>query len=388
MRRLRPLLGLTLLATPTMAQTVRLPVTTLDGRRLSAAAVDSTVTDAMARERVTGLAVAIINRGTVVYLRAFGERNAVTHDLLTTRSTMYAASFTKTMFAHLVLQLVEQHVLELDRPVVSYTGPLDTVVKWADLAGDPRHRKITARMLLSHTSGFSNFRFLNPGEKLLINFEPGSRYAYSGEGLNFLQYVIECITGTSLTALMREKVFQPLGMSHTSMVWDSTFASDLAMGHDSSGAMIGHSRRSAPRAAGSADTNIEDMARYLVAMLDGTGLTPASRRAMLSPQIRIHSDHQFPTLDTLTTTRDDAVQLSYGLGWGLVMSPYGRAFFKEGHDDITNNHMIAFDGPRSGMIVMTNSGRGDRVFPRLFATLLGDRYSPWAWNGLAPVPNR
>jgi CubicO group peptidase (beta-lactamase class C family) len=386
MRRLRPLLGLTLLATPTRAQPVLQPVTTLDGRRLSASAVDSTITAAMARERVTGLAVAIINRGKVVYLRAFGERNAVSHEPLTTHSTMYAASLTKPMFAHLVLQLAEQHVLELDRPVVTYTGPLDTVEKWSDLASDPRHRKITARMLLSHTSGFSNFRFLNPGEKLLINFEPGSRYAYSGEGLNFLQYAIERITSASLTTLMREKVFQPLGMSHTSMVWDSAFLPDLAMGHDSSGAMVGHARRSAPRAAGSADTNIEDMARYLVAMLNGTGLTPASRRAMLSSQVRIHSDHQFPTLDTLTTTRDDAIQLSYGLGWGLITSPYGRAFFKEGHDDITNNHMIAFDGPRSGMIVMSNSGRGNLVFPVLFATLLGDRYSPWVWNGLTPAP--
>ncbi len=378
------LLSLTLLPTPLMAQVIQQPVTTLDGRRLSPELVERTVTQAMARERVTGLTVAIINRGEVVYLRAFGKKNATTHAPLTTGSTMYAASFTKTMFAHLAMQLVDEGVLDLDRPVVQYVPRLDTVEKWAELTTDLRHVKITPRMLLSHTSGFSNYRFLNPGEKLVINFEPGARYAYSGEGLNLLQYVIERITGTSLTALMRERVFQPCGMTRTSMVWDSTFAADLAMGHDTSGAMVGHSKRSSPRASGSADTDIRDMARYLQAMLRGDKLSAVARRTMFTPQVRIRSDHQFPTLDTLTTTRDDGIALSYGIGWGLVRSPYGVGFFKEGSDDITRNHMIGFADRQSGMIVMSNSGRGDQVFPELFAVLLGDRVSPWAWNRLVP----
>jgi CubicO group peptidase (beta-lactamase class C family) len=380
------LLALSLMPTSLLAQVIQHPVTTLDGRRLSPESVERTITEAMARERVTGLAVAIINRGEVVYLRAFGEKNATTHERLTTGSTMYAASFTKTMFAHLVMQLVDDRVLDLDRPVVQYVPRLDTVAKWAEMTSDPRHAKITPRMLMAHTSGFSNFRFMNPGEKLLINFEPGARYAYSGEGLNFLQYVIEQITGTSLTALMRDRVFRPLGMTRTSMVWDSTFAADVAMGHDTSGAMVGHSKRSSPRAAGSADTDIRDMARYMQAMLRGDRLSASARRTMFSPQVRIRSDHQFPTLDTLTTTRDDGIALSYGIGWGLVRSPYGVGFFKEGHDDITRNHMIGFADRQSGMVVMSNSGRGDRVFPELCAVLLGDRVSPWAWNGLAPVP--
>jgi CubicO group peptidase (beta-lactamase class C family) len=380
------LLGLSLLTSPLMAQGIQRPVTTLDGRRLTPAVVDSTVAAAMQREQVPGLALAIINHGQLVYLRAYGERSVATHAPLTTHSTLYAASFTKTMFARLVLQLVDEHRLDLDTPVVHYTGALDTVEKWSDIASDPRHRLITARMLLSHTAGFANFRFLNPDGKLHIFFTPGSRYAYSGEGLNLLQYVIERITGTSLTVLMRDRVFAPLGMTGTSMVWDSTFAKDLALGHDSTGAVIGHSKRSAPRAAGSADTNIEDMARYMLAVLRGTGLSAESQRAMFTPQVRIRSDHQFPTLDTLTTSRDDGIALSYGLGWVLFSSPHGPAFFKEGADDVTRNHMLAFAGPQSAMIVMTNSGNGNRLFPTLFTALLGDRHSPWVWNGLAPAP--
>jgi CubicO group peptidase (beta-lactamase class C family) len=385
MKSLALVVGSVLIGSPLTAQAVQRPISTLDGRHLTPRVVDTTVANAMTRERVPGLAIAIIERGEIVYLRAFGERNTVTHEPLTTHSTLYAASFTKTMFARLVLQLVDDGKLDLDRPVIDYTGPIDTVEKWSDLASDPRYRKITARMLLSHTSGFANFRFLNPDRKLHILFEPGSRYAYSGEGLNLLQFVVEKITGASLTTLMHDRVFLPLGMTHTSMVWDSTFAADLAMGHDTAGTMIGHSRRSSPRAAGSADTNIEDLARYMLAVLRGTGLSAQSHRAMFSPQIRIHSQHQFPTLDTSTTTRDDNVALSYGLGWGLIQTRYGRGFFKEGTDDITRNHMVGFTDSQRGMVVMTNSGRGDRLFALLFARLLGDRYSPWAWNGLTPV---
>lgn len=371
-------------AGPLLAQDIERPVTTLDGRTLSPDAVARVVTQAMAREHVPGVAIAIINRGQVVYLRAFGERDTEKHLPLTTGSTMYAASFTKTMFAHHILRLVAEHRLELDRPVLEYTGALDTVPKWAELMGDPRARRITARMLLSHTAGFANFRFLNPGEKLLIHFEPGSRYAYSGEGLNLLQYVVERIMQQPLDVQMRERVFTPLGMRRTSMVWDSTFAGDLAMGHDSTGAMVGHVKRGTARAAGSADTDIRDMATYLRAVLTRTSLDAAGRREMLRPQVRIRTDHQFPTLDTATTTRDDAVQLSYGLGWGLLQTPHGRAFFKEGADDITRNHMMGFERSRSGMVVMTNSGRGNRLFPELFAVLLGDRAMPWAWEGQAP----
>jgi CubicO group peptidase (beta-lactamase class C family) len=358
--------------------------TTLDGRTLTPDAIDQSVTRAMANARVTGVAVALINNGTVVYQRAYGLRNAETREPLTTASTMYAASFTTAMFAHLVMQLVEKRTLDLDRPIVDYTGALDTVATWADMTSDPRHRSITARMLLSHTSGFSNYRITNPGEKLLINFEPGSRYAYSGEGLNLLQYVIEHITGQTLDVLMRERVFRAFGMRHTSMIWDDAFTADLAVGHDSTGQTLGHRKRLAPRAAGSAESNIGDMGVFMTAILRGDGLHPGSRRTMLTPKVRIRSDHQFPTLDTVTTTRDDAIRLSYGLGWGLFTSSYGPALFKEGHDDGTGNYMIGFDRNKSGIVIMSNSDNADHIIPELVAVLLGDRQSPWRWNRLVP----
>ena len=98
--------------------------------------------------------------------------------------------------------------------------------------GDPRYKKITARMLLSHTSGFPNWRWFNDDRKLNINFEPGSRYAYSGEGIDLLQLVVETITNKPLQDLMRAHVFEPFGMTRSSMVWENRFESDYANGYD------------------------------------------------------------------------------------------------------------------------------------------------------------
>ena len=158
---------------------------------------------------------------------------------------------------------MEEHVLDLDKPVATYLKkPWREYPKWAELDSDPRAASITPRMLLSHTSGFANFRFLNPGEKLQIWFQPGSRYAYSGEGLNLLQFVIEEITGEPLDRMMQRRVFDRFGMKSTSMVWRDDFAANLAMGHDEQGAVLGHNRRSGARAAGSMDTTQEDYSRF------------------------------------------------------------------------------------------------------------------------------
>ena len=366
-------------------------VTRLDGRTLTHAEVASTVERLMAAGRVPGLALAIVDGGEIVYQRAFGYRDVERRLPLTDTTVMYAASFTKAMFAYMVMQLVEEGVLDLDRPVESYLRrPLPEYPDYADLARDPRYRRITARMLLSHTSGFRNWRFFSPtgaldtAGTLDIHFDPGSRYSYSGEGIQLLQLVVEEVTGRSTAELMRESVFDRFGMTRTSMLWEPHFAGDVANGYDEQGTSLRHRRRRSVRAAGSVDTDLADVARFARGVLRGDGLRPATRAAMLSPQIRINSTHQFPTPPTDTTDRDAAIALSYGLGWGLLDSPYGRAYFKEGHDDGTENYMIAFDAPKLAMVIMTNSSNGESIFTELLATLLGDTFTPSEWERYVP----
>jgi CubicO group peptidase (beta-lactamase class C family) len=298
---------------------------------------------------------------------------------------MYAASLTKAMFAHLTMQLVDDGAITLDTPIGSYLSkPLPSYEKYTDLAADARWERITPRMLLSHTSGLPNWRFVNPDGKLDLKFEPGAQYGYSGEGINLLQFVIEQRTGKDVGDLMRARVFERFGMTRTSMTWQPSFQSELAYGYDSSGHAVGHNKRSSVRAAGSADTDLADMARFIQGVLRGDGLSGSSHRAMLSPQIRIRTPYEFPTPSFDTTSRDDAIRLSYGLGWGVFESPYGPAYFKEGHDDVSwRNYMVVFERQQSAIILLSSSANAEPMFPELLAKLLGDTYSPVKWMGYA-----
>lgn len=367
------------------------PVRTLDKRTLSPAQVEATVSDLMAKGKVTGLGLAIINRGEVVYLNAFGQANVEKGTPLTVQSSMYAASFTKAMFSSMVMQLASEGTIGLDTPIERYLKkPLPEYEKYADLKNDPRWRMWTPRMLLSHTSGMPNFRFFpktggfDPNHPLWIEFTPGSRYAYSGEGINLLQFVLEAGLGLDVGVLMRERLFDRVRMSRTSMMWRDDFATDLAQGYDESGKLVGHNARKSVRAAGSADSTIHDMARFLGATLKHETVGGKFWRAMLKPHIRIRSARQFPTFDEATTSRDDRVQLSYGLGWGLLKTPHGRAFFKGGHDDGWENYMIGFDKSGTGMVLMTNSSNGEGIFKDLLQALIGDTYTVWEWEEYIP----
>jgi hypothetical protein len=126
------------------------------------------------------------------------------------------------------------------------------------------------------------------------------------------------------------------------------------------------------------------MARFVRGVLRGDGLSAASRRTMWSPQVRIRTSHEFPTPVFDSTSRDDAIALSYALGWGNFQSPYGPAFFKEGHDDESwRNYMVAFDEPKSAIILLSTSANAEPMFPGILAAVLGDTYSPAQWMGYA-----
>ena len=361
------------------------PIERLDGSAISAAQATSTMNRLMKAAAIPGAALAVFNDGRLVYLNAFGTRDKSKHQPMTVDTVMYAASFTKPAFAYMVMQLADEGVLELDRPVYEYLPKaLPEYPEYADLAGDERYKRITTRMLLDHTSGFANFRWLEDDKKLRIHFDPGTRYAYSGEGMNLLQLVVETITRKSLAELMDSRVFKPLGMTRTSMVWQGGFENDAASGYDQDGRALGPQRREKANAAGSMVTTISDYSRFLQAVMAGRGLRPKVRDLMLSPQIAIVSKHQFPTLDPETTDANKAIRLSYGLGWGLYSSPYGPVFFKEGHDDGWRNYAVCFDQRKTALIVMTNSGNGEGIYQELLETVIGDNFTPIEWEGFTP----
>ena len=363
----------------------QLPVTRLDGSKISPAQIDASVTRWMEAAHVTGVGVAILNNGKVAYIKAYGGRDKEEHLPLTPDSVMTAASLTKSAFAAMVMQLVHGRIIALDKPVHEYLPkPLPEYPAYKDLADDPRYKLITMRMLLDHTSGFPNWRRFTDDNKLRIYFTPGSRFAYSGEGIDLAQLVVETVTKKSINELMHEYIFQPLGMTRTSMVSEKQFEDDHANRFDEQGNPLGLEQRQRADAAGSMQTTLHDYARFVQAVLSGTIPDRKARELMLSSQVQITSTHEFPSLSTETTTENRAIRLSYGLGWGLYWTRFGKAFFKEGHDEGWRHYVVCFDQPKIGMLIMSNSSNGEDMYAGLLEEVLRDTFTPLKWEGFKP----
>lgn len=349
-------------------------------------AVDSIVERLMDTADVTGLCLGLIRDNKVVYTKGYGYKNTELRQLNDTATCFYAASLAKSLFAYLVMQLVGEGKIDLDKPLYTYLPKsLPMYENYKDLAGDDRWKLITARHCLSHTTGFPNWRQMNPhgNNKLEILFRPGEHYAYSGEGINLLQLVVETVTGRKLEDLAQQKIFKPFGMRRTSFLWQQAFETDYALGHDRNGDTLAKFKRDQAYAAGSMETTVADYTRFMTAVLSGKRLSPALQRQMLTPQIAVDGWREASFFDSAAVVETRKLHVSYGLGWGLFTTPRGKAFFKEGHLDGWVHYVIAFPGKRSGMIIMCNNTNGESIFRELVEKIMGVAI-PWKWEGYWP----
>jgi CubicO group peptidase (beta-lactamase class C family) len=358
------------------------------------AAIDGEVSRIMTETHANGMAVAVIDHGKVGYVHAYGIRNAK-GDPLTTDTVMYGASLTKMVFAYTVMQLVDQGKLnldtplkdDLDKPLPSY-GPdpvfPDKYGPYKDLAGDPRWEKITPRMCLTHSTGFSNFWFIEPDHKLHIHFEPGTRFSYSGEGFILLQFVIE--HGRKAQGLgldvgdLTKAIFDQLGMTRTSLVWRKDFAANLADGWNDQGQPQEHDQRSKVRVAGSMDTTISDLPKFVAALVRGDGLSAASRAEMVKPQLHIPTAHQFPLFQPDLPVSEQRKDLYAGLGVVVFDGPQGPGFFKGGHDGQTANTVVCIEAGQRCVVILSNDVRSEAGFADLVRFILGDTGVPYGWE--------
>jgi CubicO group peptidase (beta-lactamase class C family) len=350
-----------------------------------AATIDSVAGALMRREQVQGLALAVIDGGQVRDVRAWGWRNAEKQLPLTPQTVMYGASLTKTAVAHLVLQLVDEGRLSLDTTAAALLPkPLPEYDEYRDLAGDERWRALTPRIVLTQTTGLANFRWLEEDGKLRFHFDPGTRYAYSGEGFHILQLMLEEGLKLDLGREMQARVFDRFGMTRTNMQWRPDFAANLADGYTVDGTMVPHDERSRPSAAGSMDTSIEDQARMWAGIVRGEGLSPASRAELVRPQVPIVSAHQFPTLRDWKGERNAEIGLAAGLGLVTYRHDGGTAWFKGGHNDSTGNMVICLERGQRCVVMLSNDVRAERIYPELARAVLGDVSMPWWWEYYQP----
>ncbi|KQC01986.1 beta-lactamase [Pedobacter sp. Hv1] len=343
---------------------------------------------------VQGLNLAVLNNNKPVFVKAYGFRNKPQNSLLDTVTIVYGASFSKAVFGYLMMKLVQEKTIDLDKPLYQYLKkPVPDYPYFSDLKNDDRWKLFTARMCLSHTTGLPNVRQFNPITSAMdslgiikIYFTPGTKYAYSGEGFKFLQMVVEELTQKTTEELAQERIFKPLGMSRTGYIWHSSFGDDnVAVGHLNNGLIDQKRKRTEAVAGGSLVTTIADYSKFISAVMQQKGLSKKMYEEMLSPQISIHSKTQFPPISFETTTENDAIHLAYGLGWGLLdCKPYGKAFFKEGNGGSWRNYNINFIDKGIAIIIMTNSENGEKIFQELIETLVGQTCIPWKWQDYVP----
>jgi CubicO group peptidase (beta-lactamase class C family) len=230
-------------------------------------------------------------------------------------------------------------------------------------------------MLLTHSSGFANFAFLEPDRRLRMHFDPGTRYAYSGEGLILLQFVLERGLGLDVGAEVQRRVFAPLAMSRTSLMWRPDFRPNLADGWKEDGSVEPHDERSKVRVAGSMDTTIADMARMAAGYIASPNL-----EALTAPHLPITTATQFPTLQPELPPPQRRADLAAGLGVIAFNGPQGAAFFKGGHNDSTGNTWVCVKANKRCVVILANDVRAERAFPRLVEFILGETGAPWRWE--------
>lgn len=318
---------------------------------------------------VPGLAIALVEDGKLLWRAAFGVRDRGSRQLVDHDTVFEAASVSKTVFAYAVLKLCETGVLALDAPLTRYISE-----RWVD--DDRRLDRITARHVLSHTSGFQDWR--SGQEPLKIHFPPGTKFLYSGEGYDYLQSVVTHLTGhvdrqhcakyeadfeicaTDIDPYLKERLLSPFDMPSSGYVWNEAWQSHFARPHDAEGKPLTKKKPAATdaaryAAAGGLHTTATEYARFLVEVVnpkssDSFRLSRATWNEMLRPQVKLGPEQKI----------DGATH--WALGWAVQERPTGPVIVHSGGQEGFQCLTMASVSKRSGFVALTNSANGWKVF--------------------------
>jgi CubicO group peptidase (beta-lactamase class C family) len=321
----------------------------------------------MSQADVPGLSIAVLRNGRTAWLHNFGIKNTKTEEPVTDATIFEAASLSKPVFAYAVLKLVDQGKLGLD-------VPLSTYLPKPYIESDDRLAKITARIVLSHRTGFRNWR--GDGNPLSIYFTPGERFSYSGEGFIYLQRVVEQVEGKPLNDIMTQLVFTPLGMASSSYVWRADFDERTATGHDGDATPQELWKPKDAGAASTLNTTAHDYALFVAAILNGAGLKPATLHEMETPQIAVDPEC---TNCTDRTPKQLSKNIFWGLGWGIVRNSKSETLWHWGDNGAFKCFVVADPAHKSGMVMFTNSQNGLAIAPAIFRKATGSEPLAFSW---------
>lgn len=306
---------------------------------------DARIQKLLNENKIPILGLGFISDGKLRRVKVFGEIKPGEPAPINT--IFNVASLTKPVVALVTLKLVSAGKWNLDEPLDKY---------WVDpdLKDDPRHKKLTTRLILSHRTGFLNWRWLNKSKKLEFTFEPGTKYQYSGEGFEYLRRALESRFKKPLEQLAEELVFKPLGMKDTRFFWDAKMnESRFAVGYDAKGNAYKIYKNSKANAADDLLTTVEDYGKFLVFVMNGGGLSKDIFKEMISRQVETGEHKHF------------------GLGWEVYDLGSGEyALSHGGSDEGVKTLVFLLPKSRQGLIIFTNSDNGINVYEPLITEYL------------------
>lgn len=331
------------------------------------------------KSRTTALSVSVVQGSHVVFHHSLGIVDKETNKPVDERTVFRTASLSKPVFAYLVMKLVDEGLLNVNKPLHQYLDrPLYEYPDYKDLKGDARYKMLTARLLLSHQSGFPNWRRINRNGRLDFKFTPGKMFKYSGEGYRLLQFILEEMTGKGFNRLAKEKIFIPLGMANSSFVWEKRFDSHFAVNLRTGVRRFIEGTRAFPNAAYSLLTNTADYAKFLLAVMNGKGLKTKTLELMLKPQVNITSRSLHAPQGTNPKIHE-TIQLAWSMGWGRFRCPQGEAIFHVGYEEGCDNYAVVFLDRNIGMVLQSVITGQEGIAPPIAKELIGDIYSPFSW---------
>ncbi len=307
---------------------------------------DVAVENWLKQNNVKTLGLGIIEGGKLKQVKVYGTLKDSVQAPFNT--VFNVASLAKTVTAMVTLRLVSLGKWNLDEPVYHY---------WIDkdVKNDPRHKKLTTRMILSHQSGFPNWRYLNKSNTLSFEFEPGTKYQYSGEGFEYLRKALEAKFKKPLEQLAKELIFQPMGMHDTSYLWnDRDYESRFATGYNSDAKPYINPKNKIANAADDLHTTVADYGVFLTSVLSGNNLSAEVYREMIKPQVKTKDSKYFGLGFELYDLGDKEYAISHG-----------------GSDNGTQCLTFLLPKTNSGIIMFTNSDVGYRLYNELLVYYLG-----------------
>jgi len=329
-------------------------VKTLVGKEISTDSIESFIDQQMKTLNVPGISLAIINDGEVVYHLVNGYANIDHKEKVTSRTIFEGASLSKPLFAYFVMGFVEEGKLDLDKPLYEY-------LPYEDIAYDERYKKITARMVLTHTTGFPNWRSDHEGDKLFISFEPGATFQYSGEGYQYLAKVLAHILETDdagLEKIYQERIARPLNLKYTKYIQDSENMENKAEGYKGRMAV---EEDDDPKKFGSAfsiHSEAMDFSNWLIALMNKKGLSQESYDELFKTQFVLPDGHP---------QKQEGIT-EWTLGFAKANMPFGSAFGHGGNNPGYASIFIIVPDTKWGYVMFTNGNQSQ--LPMVFLQYL------------------